>query len=94
MVEGEVDAVSSPSVTKPGNVEQLALWVQEKTGGELFSIRVTEPYPSDWDECLERANEEQADGARPELVQTVENMEDYDVIFLGYPKMEQGYICV
>ena len=85
MVEGEVDAVSSPSVTKPGNVEQLALWVQEKTGGELFSIRVTEPYPSDWDECLERANEEKADGARPELVQTVENMEDYDVIFLGYP---------
>ena len=86
--------MSSPSVTKPGNVEQLALWVQEKTGGELFSIRVTEPYPSDWDECLERANEEKADGARPELVQTVENMEDYDVIFLGYPKMEQGYICV
>lgn len=85
VVEGEVDAVSSPSVTKPGNVEQLALWVQERTGGELFSIRVTEPYPSDWDECLERANEEKADGARPELVQTVENMEDYDVIFLGYP---------
>lgn len=85
VIEGEVDAVSSPSVTKPGNVEQLALWVQERTGGELFSIRVTEPYPSDWDECLERANEEKADGARPELVQTVENMEDYDVIFLGYP---------
>lgn len=85
MVEGEVDAVSSPSVTKPGNVEQLALWVQERTGGELFSIRVTEPYPSDWDECLERANEEKADGARPELAQSVENMEDYDVIFLGYP---------
>ena len=85
VVEGEVDAVSSPSVTKPGNVEQLALWVQERTGGELFSIRVTEPYPSDWDECLERANEEKADGARPELAQSVENMEDYDVIFLGYP---------
>lgn len=85
VVEGEVDAVSSPSVTKPGNVEQLALWVQERTGRELFSIRVTEPYPSDWDECLERANEEKADGARPELAQSVENMEDYDVIFLGYP---------
>ena len=85
VVEGEVDAVSSPSVTKPGNVEQLALWVQERTGGELFSIRVTEPYPSDWDECLKRANEEKADGARPELAQSVENMEDYDVIFLGYP---------
>lgn len=85
VIEGEVDAVSSPSVTKPGNVEQLASWVQEKTGGDLFSIRVTEPYSSDWDECLERANGEKAENARPELVQTVENIADYDVIFLGYP---------
>ena len=28
------------------------------SGGDLFTIRVTDPYPSDWDECLERANEE------------------------------------
>lgn len=45
----DVDAVTSPSVIPPGNVQQLAGWVQEETGGELFSIRVTDPYPSDWD---------------------------------------------
>ena len=52
---------------------------------ELFSIQVVEPYPADWDECLSRANQEKADGTRPELVQNVEDMEEYDVIFLGYP---------
>lgn len=52
----DVDAVSSPSVLPPGNVQQLAAWVQEATGGDIFPIRVTEPYPSDWGECLERAN--------------------------------------
>lgn len=48
VIEGEVDAVASPSVVAPGNVQQLAGWVQERTGGDLFSIRVTDPYPSDW----------------------------------------------
>ena len=86
----DVDAVSSPSVIPPGNVQQLAGWVQEETGGDLFSIRVTEPYPSDWDACLERANEERGSGARPELQENVSNLEQYDTVFLGYPNWWYG----
>ena len=86
----DVDAIASPSVLVPGNVQQLAGWVQEKTGGDLFSIRVTDPYPSDWDDCLARANEERGDDARPELAEHVENMESYDVVFLGYPNWWYG----
>ena len=47
VLDDDVDAISSPSVIPPGNVQQLAGWVQEETGGDLFSIRVTDPYPSD-----------------------------------------------
>lgn len=86
----DVDAVSSPSVIPPGNVQQLASWVQEETDGDLFSIRVTEPYSSDWDECLERANQERGDNARPELVENVDNLEQYDTVFLGYPNWWYG----
>lgn len=86
----DVDAVSSPSVILPGNVQQLASWVQEETDGDLFSIRVTEPYSSDWDECLERANQERGDNARPELVENVDNLEQYDTVFLGYPNWWYG----
>ncbi len=86
----DVDAVTSPSVISPGNVQQLAGWVQEETGGDLFSIRVTEPYPSDWDECLARANQERGDNARPELVEQVMNLDQYDVVFLGYPNWWYG----
>ncbi len=81
----DVDAVASPSVIPPGNVQQLAGWVQEETGGHLFSIQVTDPYPSDWDECLARANQERGDDARPQLEESVENLASYDVVFLGYP---------
>lgn len=90
VLDDDVDAVSSPSVIPPGNVQQLAGWVQEETGGDLFSIRVTDPYPSDWDECLGRANEELAEDARPELVENVENIEEYDTVFLGYPNWWYG----
>lgn len=86
----DVDAVASPSVIPPGNVQQLAGWVQEETGGDLFSIQVTDPYPSDWDECLSRANQERSENARPELVQNVEDLEQYDTVFLGYPNWWYG----
>ena len=86
----DVDAVASPSVIPPGNVQQLAGWVQEETGGDLFSIQVTDPYPSDWDECLARANRERGDDARPELMASVENLDRYDTVFLGYPNWWYG----
>lgn len=91
VLEEGVDAMTSPSVSDPGNVQQLAGWIQEETGGELFSIQVTDPYPSDWDTCLERANEERGQNARPALVEPqVENLEQYDTVFLGYPNWWYG----
>ena len=86
VLEEGVDAMTSPSVSDPGNVQQLAGWIQEETGGELFSIQVTDPYPSDWDACLERANQGRGQHARPALVEPqVENLEQYGTVFLGYP---------
>ena len=91
VLEEGVDAMTSPSVSDPGNVQQLAGWIQEETGGELFSIQVTDPYPSDWDACLERANQERGQNARPALVEPqVENLEQYDRVFLGYPNWWYG----
>lgn len=90
VLDDDVDAVSSPSVIPPGNVQQLAQWVQEQTGGDLFKIQVTEPYPSDWNECLDRANQERGDNARPQLIANVENLDEYDTVFLGYPNWWYG----
>lgn len=81
----DVDATTSASVLPPGNVARMASWIQEEVGGDLFSIQVEEPYSSDYDECLDRAADEKAQKARPKLASAVENMDDYDVVFLGYP---------
>lgn len=81
----ELDAVSSASVTLPGNVGQMARWIQQKTGGDLFSIQVTEPYSADYDECLDRAADEKAENARPALKAQVEDLTGYDTVFIGFP---------
>lgn len=80
-----VDATTSASVVVPGNAAKIAGWIQQEVGGDLFSIVVTEPYSSDYDECLDRAADEKADNARPALVNHVDNMEDYDIVFIGFP---------
>ena len=50
---------------------------------DLFSIQVEEPYPGNYDECLDRAAEELDEEARPALSTSVENMDEYEVVFLG-----------
>lgn len=79
------DVSSSASVINPGNTAVLAQAIERRTGADLFSIVVNEPYPSNYDECLDRASEEKASSARPSLVNQVENMQQYDVVFLGFP---------
>ncbi|MGN0317858.1 MAG: cyclophilin-like fold protein [Lachnospira sp.] len=79
------DAISSASVVAPGNTAKMAEWIQQYVGGDLFPIIVTEPYPSNYDDCLDRAADEKAENARPELANHIDNMDDYDVVFLGFP---------
>lgn len=81
----DVDATTSASVLIPGNVGLLARWIQEETGGDTFSIITEEAYSSDYDTCLDRAIEEHDSGARPAITGHVDNMEDYEIIFLGFP---------
>lgn len=81
----DVDVATSASVLAPGNAAKIADWIQQEVGGDLFSIVVTEPYSSDYDECLDRAADKKADNARPELANHVEGMEDYDIVFIGFP---------
>ena len=68
-----------------GNTEQVAQIIQQETGGDLFEITPATPYTDDYNELLDIAQQEQSDNARPELAGQVENWEQYDTIFVGYP---------
>lgn len=86
----EVDAVTSASLTtvdgvEKGRVRAVADMIQAGTGGELFSIQTETGYPSDGGALIDYAAREQEQNARPALTTHIENLADYDTIFVGYP---------
>lgn len=68
-----------------GNTQHLAQTIAEITGADLFRIETVTPYPTDYDECTEVAREELDNSTRPELSSFVENLDEYDVVFVGCP---------
>ena len=68
-----------------GNTEVAAKLIQERTGSDIFVIDAVKEYPTDYQETTEVARTELDQQARPELHGHVDNMDDYRVIFLGYP---------
>lgn len=85
-----VDAVASASYSEVngeavGRVRALADMIQAKTGGELFSIQTSVVYPADGGELIDYAQKEQDDNARPELTSHIENLDNYNTIFIGFP---------
>ena len=88
---GEEDAPSTlvAYFSTTGNTEGIAQHLQAILDADLYEIVPAEPYSNDdlnynVSDC--RANQEQNDpDARPAIDGTVENMDSYDVIFLGYP---------
>ncbi|WP_368188822.1 flavodoxin [Blautia sp. 1033sp1_1033st1_G9_1033SCRN_220408] len=85
-----IDANSGASIVVKnkdvlGNMQYMAMTIQEAIGGELFRIETTEEYPLEHETLVNQAKEEQNEDARPELATHIENVEQYDIIFLGYP---------
>lgn len=72
-------------VIEEGNTSIIAHMIAEQTGADLFEIEAATPYPTSHDELLEVSQQEMRDNARPEIAGTVENMDEYDTIFIGYP---------
>lgn len=68
-----------------GNTQYVANVIQENTDADIFRIEPQIPYTTDHDDLVDLAKEEQNENARPELKANVENIDQYDTIFIGYP---------
>lgn len=68
-----------------GNTRLIAHDIQRMAGGDLFEIKAVREYGPDFDSAVEQAREELRNRTRPELQAKVANMQDYDVVFVGFP---------
>lgn len=68
-----------------GNTQYAAMVIQENTGADIFRIEPQEPYTTNHEELVDIASREREENARPVIKDTVENFEQYDTFFVGYP---------
>ena len=69
-----------------GNTRTVARQIHSLVGGDLLELQTTQPYPADHDGTVRQAEREREDDFRPQLsTQFPETMQEYDVIFVGYP---------
>ncbi|MBP3820778.1 NAD(P)H-dependent oxidoreductase [bacterium] len=69
-----------------GNTAIVAKIIAEKTNGDLFEIKVVKDnYPEGYNALTEYAKTEMQENSRPEIIGEVENFDQYDTIFIGFP---------
>ena len=71
-------------VIEKGNTQLLAEEIAAQTGADLFAIQPVDPYPDTYEELLEVSQNEDP-GNPPAIAATVENFDEYDTVFVGYP---------
>ena len=75
----------SVGMIEEGNTAKMGKLIAEQMNADIFELVPVVEYPMDYDSCLDVATEEQRTDARPEYVDEIENWEQYDTVFIGYP---------
>ena len=87
---GELDVISSATLSSyhgedMGSAEVIANMIADNTGAELFSIQTDVDYPTVYDDLADYAKAEQDSGTLPALTTHIDDISQYDTIFLVYP---------
>ena len=85
MTEEEDNSVVVMNGEVLGNTQYMANVIAEHTDSDIFRIEPETPYPTDHETLVDIASEEQEENARPAIDGNIGNLDDYDVIYVGYP---------
>ena len=81
--ETEPDAADGSNAS--GNTENVANAIAEQTGADVFEIVPEETYTSDYNALLDIASEEKESSARPAIAGSIEDISQYEFIYVGFP---------
>jgi flavodoxin len=72
-------------LSRTKNTRAIAEIIHKNVGGELVSLELEKPYPENYPAIVEQVAKENETGFLPPLKTKIENIEKYDVVFLGFP---------
>ena len=87
VAESEEATISSLVVyfSWSGHTENVANAIAEQTGADIFEIIPQTPYSDDYNTLLDLAQEEQSNDARPIISGNIANINQYDIVYVGFP---------
>lgn len=68
-----------------GNTEVVSEMIQKAVGGDLFEVETIKTYSTGYTACTEEAKAELRAKERVAVKNFKDKLEDYDIIFVGYP---------
>ena len=68
-----------------GNTKAIAEQIKNATGADIFEIQPLKDYPKDYNTVVDQAKKEINSNYKPELKTKVENIGQYDMVFIGSP---------
>ena len=72
--------------SRSGNTEYVAQEIAKETGADIFKVEPTDDsYQADYNTVVDLAKKELQEGARPPFQGQVENIGQYDTIYIGSP---------
>lgn len=72
-------------LTRTKNTEAVAEIIRQEVGGTMVEVEAATPYPDDYDAIVAQVDEENDAGYTPPLKDNVENLQNYDTVFFGFP---------
>lgn len=72
-------------LSRTKNTEAVAKIIHKKIGGELIALELVSPYPENYQSIVDQVADENARNYLPPLKTKIDNIQAYDVVFLGFP---------
>ncbi|WP_421944995.1 flavodoxin family protein [Pedobacter sp.] len=72
-------------LSRTKNTKAVAEMIYKNIGGDLVELEVKNPYPTDYKLTVEQVSRELNSGFLPPLKTKINNIESYDLVFIGFP---------
>jgi flavodoxin len=72
-------------LSRTNNTKAIAEFIHQKVGGTLVALELETPYPADYNATVQQVARENETGYLPPLKTKIERIDQYDVVFLGFP---------
>jgi len=72
-------------LSRTNNTKAIAEIIQKNVGGNLVALELDKPYPENYQQTVQQVVKENETGYLPPLKTKIDGIENYDVIFIGFP---------